>query len=128
MSLRYFAPPVSPPPERSSPQRRRKPSRVAKFVSNGCSLALPAAPPSPACHIEPTDAPRSHPVRLVAPTDEDVRIESADAGAEVGASHQEPIARRLPLLYNIVSRGRMPGIVFHNDAVELLYPRQQDVF
>jgi hypothetical protein len=28
----------------------------------------------------------------------------------------------VPGQYDIVSRGRMPGIVFHNDTVELLYP------
>jgi hypothetical protein len=31
------------------------------------------------------------------------------------------VGRHLPGLYDIVSRGGMPAIVFHKDSVELLY-------
>jgi hypothetical protein len=85
-----------------SGRRRSKPARVAKFVSNAWLLSpVPKSVPSPSPREEPQKAP-------------------AQSAPEFGT----PVSRGgpdRPLLYDIVSRGNMPAILFHNNVVEVLY-------
>jgi hypothetical protein len=89
-------------------RRRSKPARVARFISNACmrspalweiQLSAPIPPPNRPCDV-PAESFRPDP-----PADPPAVTRDA----------------QLPLLYDIVPRGRMPAILFHDNMVEVLY-------
>jgi hypothetical protein len=103
--------------------RRNRTVRVARFVHR----AFPAwgAPPLPEYRPPFPNVPDSQNPCPDAPQKSGPTCERNPSGP---AGLNESSFEHVPHLYDIVSRGRLPGIVFYNDMVKLLWPDKDGVF